>query len=470
MLEQTGRATRRIIDGVLGITHNRDKARELSDHQRERGERLMRQMVTGGLAVGGSVGLAAALNNYLRTLKQEAELEDESRLNDGTLYVAGGQSKEASVSPWLAPGLGMTGGVLAAGGAYALTQAVYSYLQKKRLQQLLDEAQGETLGTVEEEISKSSAVREKMNFYDLLTAFPVAVPLLAALASGGLTYAALDKAFPVIKRPESKHPKRVRQVSTAGGGGEPADEDEPEKRAGLTSAYDPEEESGQEFLLLMTDALAMEKGASISITSDLLNRVAGEGIRGVSSTLAEGGLLGLVESLKGASDLPASLPDKARAAALICKTAAADTLVAVAAAEYQDLMPGLCTIVADQGQRCMEKLAGLGPILNGMMFRPLLLEKSAYAQGSVAEDDLMVALLNRERGAEDGTDFLDSDASGPMADDLEDGSLEAGADMSEVGIVDPVDEFMSMGEEETPRMGEEEDEDEDEDEYGGLLG
>jgi hypothetical protein len=124
------------------------------------------------------------LGNYLKSLGEEADLYDESRLNDDTLYIPMPEKKagETADGPrWTAPGLAVTGGVLSAGGAYALTQAIYNMIQKKRRMRLLDEAQSEALTAADEELAKGAAL--SMTLPELLASFPVALPLLAPLAA-----------------------------------------------------------------------------------------------------------------------------------------------------------------------------------------------------------------------------------------------------------------------------------------------
>ncbi len=126
LLSMPGDAIDSIAKAVVRSMPNTNAAAEQA--QRERGAALIKNLALGGAALGGGVSAAVVLANYLKGLRQEAEMEDESRLNDDTLYV----SKMASdnlPNRWLAPGLAVTGGVLAAGGTYALVQALYAKMR-----------------------------------------------------------------------------------------------------------------------------------------------------------------------------------------------------------------------------------------------------------------------------------------------------------------------------------------------------
>jgi hypothetical protein len=435
-----------------------DQPGSVETAQNERGMQLIKQLTSGGLALGAGTGAAVALVNYLRSLKQENEVEDESRLNDDTLYIPalkkeGASAEGGSVNRWLAPGLAVTGGILSAGGAYALTQAVYNYLQKKRREEMLDRAQGEALTAADIEVEKAAA---RMNFYDLATAFPVAVPLLAALASGGVAYAALNKTFPTVKSPKSKYPKRIRQVANNGQVEElPGNEENEVLKAASLRELRAEADcvdSANEFLLLITDQIATEKSATISLTSDLLNRAAHSGISGLLDTYRDGGLEALVESVKGASDKPADLGGKSLAAVAICKSARlAPIAQAIAAAEFQDLVPGIYGAALSQGDAMLEKLAGVASLFNLAYFRPSI-EKSAMTHPElVAELNAIIGAPGVMGGAEQMEDALTSDVGGPLSDDSEGGEtsnademLTEGEDEVRPESDDPIDGFMDL--------------------------
>lgn len=448
LIESAARGVRETLPGI-------GANKETTVKQTARGQDLIKQLATGGLALGGGVGAAVVLLNYLKSMQQEAEVDDESRLNDDTLYIPSGRTKMASdVNRWLAPGVAVTGGILSAGGAYALTQAVYNYLQKKHRQKLLDEAQNDTLLAADIETQKSAA---QMTFSDLVTAFPVAVPLLAALASGGVAYAALNKTFPVVQTPKSKYPKRVRQVA-ADGDVEPLDPSLNVKSASDRYAEEDCEAAAMEFMTMFTDSVAMEKGA-FCITSDIINRVASDGVDGLTRVLRDQGLPAMVEIVKGASEHPVDDHTKAAAAAVIFKSARLAPVVgAVAAAELLDMIPGVMSMCQDMDHDQLDKLAGVGSLMQMSWIRPGI-EKAAAAlpvdnplmsalvaalsgrNQTQTEGELPSGELTGTAADEDRDAAMTSDVSGSMAEDNE-GSSEGDVDDESQDDDDAVDAFM----------------------------
>lgn len=412
--------------------------------QAARGKDLIKNLALGGLALGGTAGAAVVLGNYLKSLGDEAEVYDDSRLNDDTLYVPLGEKKAASSDGprWTAPGLAITGGVLSAGGAYALTQAIYNYLQKKHNQKLLDEAQNEAWTAADAEAQKSAALG--MTLPELISAFPVALPLLAAIASGGVTYSALNKTFPTVQTPKSKYPKRIRAVSADG-----QVSDVPELDAeGIKSASDLAgeadcEAAAMEFMTLLTDNLALSKKAEHSITSDILNAVARDGIAPLAAAYETSGLPGLCMVTKSAS--AASDSEKVVAAAAIYRhPRLAPVVGCVAAAEFQDLVPTVMAKCAGMSHDALDKAAGIGALLHLAFVRPVMLKEAAASPALLAE---LSAMLNGEQpnlaGGHDATDeAMTTDSSGSMAEENEGGDKkDDGLDDESQGANDSVDGF-----------------------------
>ena len=473
LIENVARGAAGRLTGVVNPS-------ELSAQQDARGGKLVQNMAMGGAALGAGASAVVALLNYLKSLQEENEMNDDSRLNDDTLYISSpkDQTKTAAeVNRWLAPGLALTGGILSAGGAYALTQAVYNYLQKKKKQQLLDEAQGEALSAADLEVTKTAAtapeVSGKMNLYDLVASVPVALPLLAALASGGITFATLRKAFPTIKTPKSRFPKRVRQVAADGHISEvdTSAEEEVMKSAADMHAEDDCLAAAQEFLLLTVDQMGAEKSASICLTSELLHKAARDGIGGLVQTQRDGGLSALVEYISGADIEPVPLPNRVLAAATICKSARLRPVaVALAAAEFSELAPALSAEILSHTEDQLEKFAGIATLLQLAYFRPQMLEKEAMSSQLAAElEELMAAdpsaiadapadegvdpsMTQGQDMAADGVgdpsisrdmlEALTSDAPGGMSEEAEGGAIPIGGEDVQPNSTDPIDEFM----------------------------
>ena len=110
LIENAGRSIAGSLP-LVGVNDSSVKGQNL------RGGELIKQLATGGMALGGGVGAAVVLVNYLKSMQQEAEIEDETRLNDDTLYLPSRKQEKAAaeVNRWLAPGLAVTGGVVAGG-------------------------------------------------------------------------------------------------------------------------------------------------------------------------------------------------------------------------------------------------------------------------------------------------------------------------------------------------------------------
>lgn len=455
--------------GLTGVVNPAATAAE----QDARGGELIRNMAVGGLSLGAGTGALVALVNYLKSMKEESEVEDETRLNDDTLYIpATKMAADGGANRWLAPGLAVTGGILSAGGAYALTQAVYNHLQKKRRQKMLDEAQGETLLASDEEIAKAAAAPSApatMGLFDLLTSLPVAVPLLAALATGGVSYAALKKTFPTVKSPKSKYPRRIRQVTREGEVQELPEEleDDIDKSASESAAEADIEDAAMEFLILTVDQMSCEKAAKFRLTSDILHRVAREGLGAVTTMQKQAGMPALVESVKGASEMPVCLVDKVMAAAAICKSARLRPVVtALAAAEFQEMAPDLYETALSYGEEHLDKFAGLAPLLQLAYFRPLMLDKSA-ATGSPLPAELVQMLQQLLQGRAGGENLgaagassaLTSDVTGSGADDVEG----EGDEIDGLGGTqeDPVDGLLSSHVGESPLLAPDAEDDDD---------
>lgn len=469
-----------VARGAAGKLTGTVNSPDVAAAQDARGTSLVRNMAVGGMALGAGASAVVALLNYLKSLREENELADKSRLNDDTLYISSPhpQQKSASdVNRWIAPGLAVTGGILGAGGAYALTQAVYNYLQKKHKQKLLDEAQGEALLAADLEVSKRAAaapaVDAKMNLYDLISATPVALPLLAALAAGGVTFATLRKAFPAVQTPKSRYPKRVRQVAADGHLSEPEVGDEEQLKSAATLWAEADcEAAAQEFLMLAVDQMAHEKSASVCVTSDLLHKAARDGIAGMVQTQRDGGMEALVEFARGASDEPLPLPERALAAVAICKSARLRPVVAaLAAAEFADLVPSLYDEVLSHGEEQIEKFAGIATLLQLTYFRPQILEKTAadtqlsaeleqmMAADPAISDDMLAADPALEGRMPTGDpavsdamqEELTSDSAGGMSEDAEGGDMmQEQGERLQPNNPDPVDQFMAMKQEQSP--------------------
>lgn len=451
LIESGARAVKNLIPGVSFDPQQRAA-------QVTRGRDLIKNLALGGLALGGTAGAAVVLSNYLKSISDEADVYDDSRLNDDTLYIPIPEKKAAEDQEgprWTAPGLAITSGVIGAGTAYALTQALYNIIQKKRRMRLLDEAQNEALTAADEELAKGAALG--MTMPELIAAFPVALPLLAALASGGVTYAALNKAFPTVTKPKSKYPKRIRAVAADGSVSE-IDRDSDDNVDEVTKSaadrfgeYDCEL-AGLEFMTLLTMQLAHEKKADYCVTSDIVNTVAREGIANVAATYENAGWLGLTEVVKNASE--ADEISKVAAVVTLHRHPYLSPVVAsMAAAEYHELAPTVMAKCASMDATMLDKVAGVAALMQMTFMRPLLLKSAAVSPELMEQLKVMLAGevpadLRKEQlddtDAEKSRDeALTTDASGSMAEENEGGANQDydGLDEEAQSKNDAVDNF-----------------------------
>jgi hypothetical protein len=459
LLERAGR-------GITSAFSSAATPDDLSS-QRERGGQLIQNIGLGGTMLGGGAAAVVAAISLLNSLSKEKEMEDDSRLDDDTLYISDPhegkkrvKSAAEGVSPLLAPGLAMTSGIVGAGAGYALVQGIYNALEKRRRQQMLDEAQREVIEAADMEAAKSASAQPapKINLADLLTATPVALPLLTMLATGGITYAALDKSFPVIDKPKRRGPRRIRIGQDARPYEVPEEdvaEGEAEKAAFSSSDL---EDAGDEFLASFV--AASRKG---TITGDFISKAASGELDAMEHMLKTAGIDALLLSLKGASDR--EIPEAKRmlgTMALFKSAALKDTVRSVAAAEYLEIY-GDSFNETSGCPRTMQKMASLGCLM-GLISRDSALPemaKQAAAMEQPATSPGLLEILKRfltgggaEQPKGDGSEgsalqreerdaALTSDAGGGIGGVSEEGADGLGTSQKSTGDDDVIDSVMS---------------------------
>ncbi len=440
--------------------------------QQARGEQMIKDLGVGGTMLGGGTAAVVAALSLLNALRKEKEMEDDSRLDDDTLYIsdpheAKKRVKAAAdgVSPLLAPGLAMTAGIVGAGSGYALVQGIYNALERKRRQKILDEAQREALAMADVEAVKSAsaaAPQGKLNLMDVLTASPVAIPLLTMLATGGVTFAALDKSFPTVSKPKRVGPRRIR-VGADGRPYDAPDEDVEEGEETAKSAFmrNDLEDAGDEFLASFV--AASRPG---TITGDFISKAASGELEAMEELLKSAGIDALLVSLKGASDR--EIPQDKRmlgTMALFKSAALKDTVRSIAAAEYVEIF-GDAYEEFSGCPRTMQKMASLGCLMGIISRDSALPELAKNASAMEAHPtspgllELLKALLSGGGQAaaqpgqggdgsheqrEDRDAALTSDAGGGIGGISEDGADGAPLDTESTGDNDAVDAIMSPG-------------------------
>lgn len=409
-----------------------------SPAQTERGKALIRQLVTGGLQLGGGVGLGAALANLLSSLSKEKELYDPSELNADTLYIPikgeedGELKKKADALPYLAPGIALAGGAASGLLGYAAVQQIWERIQKARRKKLLDEAQNEAIAAsdLEAKLSKSAA-DAKFNLSDTVLGVPVATALLAALASGGVTMAALNKAFPTITSPKSNRPKRVRLVEENGEQIEVPDEVVKE------AAFGDFEAAGREFTAGLASRMRPQ-----GLTRAILNLVAHRGVDSLSSTVKSAGVASLPDAVKGWADRNVSARDLTLASMALHKNAyMSEVAHTVAVQELLDAAPRvISSAIGDGDPDRMKKAADLASILGLAARKQYLPEFDTEEVPSVnaSPHDYQRALEGESSAQEEADAGLNSDSGGMLSDSEDDSDKQEDVDND-----DHVDELMT---------------------------
>lgn len=381
--------------------------------QRARGNALLKNMGTGGLMLGGGAAALVAAYNLIDSLNKEKEMDDEERLDDDSLYISDPhkvreKSKSAAegVSPILAPGLAVTAAIAGTGAGYALVQKIWNKAEKSRRLALLDVAQRDAISAADLEVEKMAA-DPKFNVADALTAGPVALPLLAMLASGGLTYAALSKSFPITGKPKRHGPKRIRVASQPYKIPEEDSEEEELEQTTKQSSVTDLRDAGDEFL-----ASIVASASPRSITNDFISKAASGGLTEMEHLLTDGGSAAVIAAIKGASRQNSSQERRMLGTMALFKSAALqDTVRSVVVAEYLEQFGNTFTAISGCS-RTMRKMASIGCLL-GVIARDHALPdlaKQAVAMGGPPTSPQLPELLERLR------ELLQQGGNQPQAD------------------------------------------------------
>jgi hypothetical protein len=321
---------------------------------REKDVDMIRQWLTGGAALGLSAAAGTSLYNHLNQLAKDRQRD--KRLDDDILTVkvrrpaleksgawplgllkvlglgaAGGVGYKMITDPdegaSIGPGLAVAGGTLSLLGSYAAARKGYQALKKKRNQAILDRAQ-----THFADLTRAESGTEKyanMSFGDAMQGMGVGIPLLLALASGGITYKYLDKTHPLAKPARPTKPRKVVLQYV--------DDEDGQKK---TAAYD--RDSGFECLVKLV--ISGQKQASD--LSDLVCACADGRAQELEEAVIDLGAETALDLVKGATR---TLDDEE----LVMGTALAvrspglsDTVKTLACAEYQDLFPAFSKMAA----------------------------------------------------------------------------------------------------------------------------
>lgn len=349
----------------------------------EQDKQLILNYLKGGMYLGGSAALTTSLVKYLKDMKARSDkYKKDEAADDDVLYVDLPANKAANftemienaVSYLSAPGVATTAGILGAGGSYYAIRKLFQHLKRKELQEEMDTAQRTFVNSLNEENELNKQATQKgtsLTPGELLLAYPVTMTLLASLAAGGLTYNALDKAFPTIKQPQRLAPKKVvlRRRQTPAGVEDSVDDSTSASNAKEAAELDEAFDSGME---LLAHTICLTKQANSDI-ADIVGAVASGRHDEFTDNLLTYGLDMAMDSIKGASEIKVTEQQRALAIGRCIKSAAlAPTFRLLVAAEYNDMVPNMVKMssqVNEDIRDCLVKIAGaLGASLRRGIF------------------------------------------------------------------------------------------------------
>lgn len=376
-----------------------------------RSSRLLKKYLTGGAALGVGAGLGTSLINYLKTLKEENDAAADTSHDDDTLYLTLANPKPQMAQPGksasIGGGLALAGGAAAGIGSYALVRKLYQNFKKKRLQQQLDDAQSAFIDIANEEADSlsgkmaSATGGKPMGMLETATAAPVAFTILAALASGALTNRALDKAFPVPRKPTQTGPKKIVLRKKQDPSFYESIEDEGDEKQASTkeAAYDNLDadsiaDDGLEFLI--HTVLGNTKVAAQSDLFDLVGAVTGGRHEEFCKTAATYGIEAGLASIKGAY-APAEYTRRVLGVSRAVKSAfVRPTLEVLAAAEYADMAPFFVKAAAALPPEQQDLLCKIGSVLGAILRQEVFEEDFDNMFDTSHSED--TATTNKEAG------------------------------------------------------------------------
>ncbi len=355
----------------------------------EKDKQMIVNYLKGGLQLGGSLALTTSLYKYLTDLKTRADkYKKDEASDDDVLYVdlpavakeAGATEEFAdTMKSLLAPGLATTGGIAATATSYYAIRKLFQMLKKKELQQEMDLAQRSFVNSLHEENELNKAANtpgEGMSATDMLLAYPVTMSLIATLASGGLTYHALNKAFPAIKSPQRLAPKKVvlRRRQLPAGVEDSVDDSTSASNAKEAAELNEAFDSGME---LLAHTLCLTKCANSDVV-DIVGAVASGRCDEFSDNLLTYGLDLAMDTIKGASEVKMSDEQRALAIGRCVKNAAiAPTFRMLVAAEYNDMVPNMVKFSSEVNEEIRDSLVKIGGALGASLRRHI------FANGDV---------------------------------------------------------------------------------------
>lgn len=317
-----------------------NKSAQLSPKELE----LIKTYLKGGLATGAGIGALLGVGNMAMDLRRQQDTK--AKEDDDTLFLT--LPKQADTVGPLAIGTGLAGTALSLLAANALVRKLYQNAKRKEVQKELDTVQNANISRMDE-ASKRAEAQRPLGPAEAVSGGAVAMALLTALASGAISYRALNKYFPAVKTPANPLPKRVKIMQGP-------------------VAPGPEEAKEAAANELLVRYVLSVKNASTHSLGDLVAAASQGRLDEMESTLRELDADALFATCKGASQESLSKTATDLAIAALVKSAMLAPVVAQqAAAEFREYFPALTATawaLPDQDKQALYDFgAGLGVAL-----------------------------------------------------------------------------------------------------------
>jgi len=371
---------------------------------------MLKKFMVGGAALGGGAAATSALVNWLKTMREDAS--EEQTADDDTIYVNIPAKSNKIAGSLLEPGIAVTGGMLSAGAAAALVQTLSQKLKQRQMQKRLDEAQQVYISELDREAGDDEKVAGEdgrpMSPGEGAFGLASSVPILLALASGALSYGALNKYFPAAAPTKNRRLTPRRIVVREG------EEEDKEASFDLT---DQDYEDADSFMVRFAHGV-VDHSAAHSDLSDIIGAVKAGRAQELNALLDQGLDNTMFEVVKGASTgSSAPMVDSVAYGMLLKSARMGPTVKILAAAELVEHWPKMAAAafqLRDSARAALVKIAAtVERSIREEEYGEPLDEKSAATiqqQPQLTEEDLMMLLAQLQQ---QGQPQQDSAASTP---------------------------------------------------------
>lgn len=168
---------------------------------------LMLRLAGGGVALGGGLGMLAALAKL--ALKPRITAARENEFDDDTMYLY--KKSSTGVGP-MAKGLGAIGLLAGGVGGFAIVNAIVNKLREKQAQEELDKAQRMLLNVQGYDTLSKKAAGPISGLIDDVAAGAIVVGGLVALAGGVAGWQYMDSKYPKYEAPRKEKLTRFRII------------------------------------------------------------------------------------------------------------------------------------------------------------------------------------------------------------------------------------------------------------------